>query len=865
MRETSNLFSKQNSQQPKQFRGDDKKVMKKSLLAFVLAFSLVLSVAVPAFAATPADVVGKKEQSAVEELTALGIINGYADGTFKPENEITRAELAKIIVIGSGNEGAAKLMQNVKPTFKDVKANVWYTGYINAAATKGYILGDKGTKNFRPGDAVKFEEVVAIMVRALGYQENKLSGAWPYNYLLKAQDLGLFNGVDVNVGNKAVRGVVAQLTSNTLNAKLVTYNADGNEVLSSNALISKLGNTSSAELLGAAVVDGKVTLRWTEKNSSNVDVVKYEGVAVASNFIVTGGKTLVDLLGHNVTVVKGKDGKVVAISDAQDAGATLVGKLEGTPAAGSVVVKVGTEVKTKSTVAGSVYFVNSEVQATNTAAAGDDVTVYLSNDQVRVVVAEHWAVKDALVTSFEEKNAYRDARLNYNAGSSFITDATSVTLDGKAAKASDLKKDDVISVVEKSGDKAVKVVAVRSTATGKLEAVGSTNGTAKYTLGGKVYEASSNAVAADINTLIVANIGKEFTLLLNADGKIVKASAPAAAVNKPYAVVLEVTTANVLENEQIVAKTKVTYFDVKANANAVKYTDASLSATFTALVNQVAELEFNADGKLIAGVAKEDIDGAGTAVAKITATQIDLAATSYLIGSNVVVIDATKLGQAAVADRKLAVSTIAQITKNDLVIVESGNGINADYIILKSDVDAASTAMDAVYGLFVSADATSTSATSTTYTATLNVGGQNVTKNIGAAAYDALVDTDGAGTTDTTKANKNDVVTLTDTVLTNTVYDVAAIGGTSLTSISVASNQAANTFGSNAGNFIVSGKTTVYVVSADGNTIYVGNYTDVKENAGTIPNSTVASITVVDAGTDLGIYSEAAVIVVKRK
>jgi hypothetical protein len=107
---------------------------------------------------------------------------------------------------------------------------------------------------------------------------------------------------------------------------------------------------------------------------------------------------------------------------------------------------------------------------------------------------------------------------------------------------------------------------------------------------------------------------------------------------------------------------------------------------------------------------------------------------------------------------------------------------------------------------------------------------------------------------------------LTDTVLTNTVYDVAAVGGTSLTSISVASNQAANTFGSNAGDFIISGKTTVYVVSADGNTIYVGNYTDVKENAGTIASSTtVASVTVVDAGTDLGIYSEAAVIVVKRK
>lgn len=827
--------------------------MKKKIAAFALATALVLPLSVPAFAATPSDVVGKPVQSAVEELTALGVIAGYEDGTFKPENTITRAELAKIIVIGSGNEGAANLMQSVKPTFKDVKANVWYTGYINAAATKGFIQGYNG--NFRPSDPVKFEEVVAVLVRSLGYKENKLSGVWPYNVLLKAQDVNLFNGVDLNVGGKALRGVVAQLTSNTLNAKLVSYNVDGNEVLSGSTLISKLGNTSSAELLAASLSDGKVKLRWTEKNTAGVDEVKTQSIATASNFIVTGGKTLVDLLGHNVTIVKNKAGQVLAITDSQDSAATLTGTLEAGQVAGSVKIKVGTEVKTKTTVTNAVYFVNGEEVALSNASTGDNVTLYLVNDQVRVATAEKWSIKDALVTSVEEKNAYRDARVNTNQISAFINDATSVTIDGKAAKVADLKKDDVISAVSKSGSVAVKVAVVRNTATGKLELVGSSNGTPKYTIGGKVYEKTANAVAADTNTLIAANIGKEFTLLLNADGKIVKASAPEAAVNKPYVVILEAKAAQQLENEEFVTKTKVTYFDIKANKNEVKYTDAALLATFDALENHVAELVFT-DSKLTGATDKVGVAGAGLNVEKVTTTQIDLAGpVTYLIDSNTVVVDATKLGgpTTELADKKLSVGTLAQVTKADKVYV-STNGATADYIVLKSDTDANAETGAAIYGLFVSADKQSATTTTSTYSITLNVAGQSVTTPVVAAAYNDIVGTE-----------KNVVVALTDAANSSKEYDTAAVVGTSLTSVTIANNQTANTFGSSNGNYIISGKTAVYVISADGNTIYVGNYTDVKEQNGAVPNASVSSVTVAGTGSNIAGFQEAAVIVVKRK
>ncbi len=862
MREKSNSLFKQNSQQPHVFRGGEIKVMKKKIAAFVLATALVLPLSVPAFAATPSDVVGKPIQSAVEELTALGIISGYEDGTFKPENTITRAELAKVIVIGSGNEGAAKLMQNVKPTFKDVKANVWYTGYINAAATKGFILGDLGTKNFRPSDAVKFEEVVAVLVRALGYQEKKLSGVWPYNYLLKAEDVGLFNNVDLNVGAKALRGVVAQMTSNTLNAKLVSYNVDGNEVVSNNALISKLGNTSSAELLAASVVDGKVKLRWTQKNTAGNDELKTDTIATASNFIVTGGKSLVDLLGHNVTVVKGKDGKIVAITDAQDTAATLTGTLEADQVAGSVKIKVGSEVKTKATVASTVYFVNGQETALSTATTGDTVTLYLVNDQVRVATAEKWSIKDALVTSVEEKTAYRDARVNTNQTSAFINDATSVTIDGKVAKVTDLKKDDVISAVSKSGNVAIKVAAVRNTATGKLEAVGTTNGTAKYTVAGKVYEKTGNAVSGDVATLIATNIGKEFTLLLNADGKIVKATAPEAAVNKPYVVVLEAKKAQQLENEEFVEKTKVTYFDVKANKNEVKYTDVALLTKFQAVQNQLVELVFN-DSKLTDVTAKTDVKNAGYNVSKVSATEIVLdtaqdTTTKYIINANTVVIDATKLGATDLADRKLAVGTLAQVTKADKAYVNA-SGATANYIILKTDTDANAETGAAIYGLFVSADKNATSATASTYTVTLNVGGQNVTTEVTGEAYTNI------NNTNVNNSSVNKIVKLTDAANSSKLYDTADLVGTGLTTISIAANQNENTFGSSNGNYLITPNTVVYVVSADGKTIYTGNYTDVKDLNGT-NISTVTSVTVAETGSVYDVnHKEAAVIVIKRK
>ncbi|MCI5604047.1 MAG: S-layer homology domain-containing protein, partial [Clostridia bacterium] len=113
-------------------------------------------------------------------------IDGYDDGTFKPENPITRAEFAVLIAKG-------KIIKSEDSQFSDV-SNHWAAGYINALAQKGIIGGyEDGT--FRPDDYVTRAEAVTMINRALGREadinaQNPFSDVtpehWAYNQILEA-------------------------------------------------------------------------------------------------------------------------------------------------------------------------------------------------------------------------------------------------------------------------------------------------------------------------------------------------------------------------------------------------------------------------------------------------------------------------------------------------------------------------------------------------------------------------------------------------------------------------------------------------------------------------------------------------------
>ena len=93
----------------------------------------------------------------VQVLMGLGVVAGYADGTFKPAQAVTRAEMAKLIVVALGLEDYAVGTSK----FTDMAGATWAQGYVNYAAGLGVILGyPDGT--FHPNAQIKRGEFAKL-------------------------------------------------------------------------------------------------------------------------------------------------------------------------------------------------------------------------------------------------------------------------------------------------------------------------------------------------------------------------------------------------------------------------------------------------------------------------------------------------------------------------------------------------------------------------------------------------------------------------------------------------------------------------------------------------------------------------------
>ena len=134
----------------------------KRLLTCLLAFALTLTMtALPASAATFPDIASHWAKSYIEEMTDAGMFKGYEDGTFKPDQAITRSEFTAMIARFSEVSGGDK-------TFSDVPVENWAYMYITSAAAKGWITGyTDGT--FRPLNPISRAEAAVITNRMLDY------------------------------------------------------------------------------------------------------------------------------------------------------------------------------------------------------------------------------------------------------------------------------------------------------------------------------------------------------------------------------------------------------------------------------------------------------------------------------------------------------------------------------------------------------------------------------------------------------------------------------------------------------------------------------------------------------------------------
>jgi photosystem II stability/assembly factor-like uncharacterized protein len=97
----------------------------------------------------------------IMSLVTTGVINGYPDGTFKPENPVTRAEFAKMALLSLGYTQ----VYPASPSFPDLDPTAWYYGYVEGAVKNGLVQGyPDGT--FQPQGHITMAEILTVIMRA---------------------------------------------------------------------------------------------------------------------------------------------------------------------------------------------------------------------------------------------------------------------------------------------------------------------------------------------------------------------------------------------------------------------------------------------------------------------------------------------------------------------------------------------------------------------------------------------------------------------------------------------------------------------------------------------------------------------------
>ncbi len=191
----------------------------KKILSLVLAMAMMLSVMVVGAGAafSDEDEFSAEYVTAAEALTNLGVLWGYEDGSFQPQDTITRAETAALIyrmATGDVTDAQKDIYTKMTNGFSDVPNGKWFAGYVNFCANAQYILG-MGDGTFAPQANVTGYQTLAMILRAAGFdKDGEFAGAdWEVKTASFAEKLGVLDNVkgSEDLGAPASRELVAQL------------------------------------------------------------------------------------------------------------------------------------------------------------------------------------------------------------------------------------------------------------------------------------------------------------------------------------------------------------------------------------------------------------------------------------------------------------------------------------------------------------------------------------------------------------------------------------------------------------------------------------------------------------------------------
>lgn len=474
----------------------------KKIISLILAAVTAFAALPQAFAAySDADASADYYLSALR-LQDLGILNGYDDGTFQPNNRITRAEFTKIVVCMMDKDDDARASASVSG-FYDVPAGSWSAPYINYAVRQD-ILSGYSDGSFSPDKTISLAEALTILLRTLGYDESSVGYYWPNNYMDAASALGITAGMNYPQDAQLTRATAAILVDRAMFAKPASaQNVD-----------------TYLETIGYTVLDDALIL---DKDDSNNNISVLSGNLKLNNASTYIGKTqmgvemgsiydyaVIDKNGYLATVRKyGSDADMYSET-------VIVNRLTGNTVEYTTVS--GSKGSYKADDSFVTYYDNTKMtfaSAKGNITNGVDITFYgnsygawniavigNSND-VDPVLASHSYTDDAV--EFEGKTINKNNLIIYR--------------DGEAAELSDIRSNDVVYYNTKTNTMDVyskKVTGIYYSAYPSKAYV------EKVSVGGKSYEIGYSSARNKLDASAGAfAIGDKITLLLGKDDEVV--------------------------------------------------------------------------------------------------------------------------------------------------------------------------------------------------------------------------------------------------------------------------------------------------------------------------------------------------------
>jgi len=254
--------------------------MNKRRIALFIILSVLLSAVVTTAAEPMTDIENSPHRNAIEQMVELGVLSGRGDGLFYPDDNLTRAEAAKVamFLVGFDEQDAAQA-EALPQAFDDVYAGMgdheWALGWINLAAGEGIIAG-YGDGKYGPGDNLQMAQWAAILIRILGYESEGLE--WPTGYDQLAGELGLTEGLEYVSDSYIRRDQMAKFTANAV------YN------------IERPDGSAIIDLLESMAED---TLGDTEDQSEDTEEQQLESINMS---VVLTPEVLPEGGGQNVTI-----------------------------------------------------------------------------------------------------------------------------------------------------------------------------------------------------------------------------------------------------------------------------------------------------------------------------------------------------------------------------------------------------------------------------------------------------------------------------------------------------------------------------------------------------------------------------------